>query len=298
MRWDDVRIFLEVYRTGSLTQAARSLQTTQATISRRIAGLEDAFGRALFVRTPEGTAPTDLARHLLPSAEAMETASVRMNTVRDSFGQELQGSVRLATTEDVCANLMIPLLAPFRRLHPRLRIEFVTGQGLVDLTRLQADIAIRTVRPTQGDLIIKRLTSTSGQIFGSKAYADTHGEKPPTQWDWIGWGSDQHYMPEERWLKEHLPQVEPVLRANSMQVRRSAVLNNLGVTILPRDFALLFDGLAPMPHALPQMPRYATWIIAHATLHKEPRVKAVWDFIVNQDHGAFKTQGSHPPEHD
>ncbi|MEL6178134.1 MAG: LysR family transcriptional regulator, partial [Myxococcota bacterium] len=109
-KWDDLQIVLAVARHGSATQASKALNMTQATISRRLQALEEALGHALFIRTPEGMLPTELAQMLLPQAEQMEQSAFDVASTAREFDGEPRGTVRMALPEDMTAVQVVPRL--------------------------------------------------------------------------------------------------------------------------------------------------------------------------------------------
>ena len=284
-KWDDLRIVLAIARHGSATQAARALGMTQATISRRLQSLEEELGLALFVRTPEGMLPTELAQTLLPRAEQMQQAALAVSAAVHEFAEAPRGLVRLAIPEDTAALHALPHLPTLLARHPDLQIDLHTGTATSDLTRMEADLAIRLVRPTRGDLRVQALQTTRFAVYGAAAYLDGRDTTDLTKLDWIDWSEDLAHIPDARWRRDHLPQVAPRLQSNSMRIRRDAVLLQMGVAVLPSVHARIWPELVEVPHDLPPLPEVTLWLVGHARTRYTPRVNAVWDFILSQELG-------------
>ncbi|MGH9808145.1 MAG: LysR family transcriptional regulator, partial [Terriglobia bacterium] len=178
MEWDDFKYFLAVARTGSLSKAARALKTSAATVGRRIAALEDRLGARLFDRAQTGYALTESGEAIRHRAEDVEEAVLAVE--REASGRDLRatGKVRVATAEDIGAFVIAPKLPEFRRSHPGIVLEMVSSWDVANLTRREADIAVRTVRPTQGDFVIRQTGVWNCALYASKDCAAQKNLKP------------------------------------------------------------------------------------------------------------------------
>jgi DNA-binding transcriptional LysR family regulator len=284
--WDDLRVFLAVFRAGSLTAAARALQANQSTVSRRLTAFEEAIGKVLFDRLPEGTRPTALAEALLPAAERAEQATLDLAQVIAGHEAAVVGEVRLASVPDLLRTFVAPRLPSLLSRHPALRLALLGSSTLVDLNRREADLAIRFVRPTQGDLISRPLGSMPFRALCAPSYLQ--GRPPPATWDdldWITFDDSLAFLPEMMWLKQNV-RVPPRVVSNDFGTQRAAAEAGLGV----------FLGAGPPSTALvpvtpaqtgPGPPAVQAWLVGHQALRHVPRVKAVWDWIVEESGAAF-----------
>jgi len=173
--WTLWRSFRAVLRTGSLSAAARSLGLTQPTLGRHIAELEARLGVALFTRAPDGLRPTATAAELGPEAEAMAATAASLLRLASGEAEGERGTVRLAASEMVGAEVLPPILGAFRAAHPGVTTELVLSNITEDLLRRQADIAVRMVRPTQGALVARRIGTTRVGLHAHRRYLDAHG---------------------------------------------------------------------------------------------------------------------------
>ncbi len=172
--WTLYRSFLAVVRHGSLSAAATALQLTQPTLGRHIDGLEAGLGTSLFTRSRMGLAPTDAALSLVPHAEAMEAAIAAFTRTASGEAQEARGTVRLTTSEIMGSEVLPPLIAEFRRLHPYIDIELNLDDRQQDLLRRDADIALRMTRPTQTALIARKVGVLTVKLYAHKDYLRHH----------------------------------------------------------------------------------------------------------------------------
>src|SRR5436309_6783473 len=159
MEWDDLKHFLAVARSGSLTEAARELKTSPATVGRRVTALEGNLGARLFDRQQTGYTLTASGEAIRVKAETVEEAILAVE--REALGRDLQatGKVRLAASDDVAAHIVAPHLDEFQRSYPGISLDIIARMDLVNLTRREADIALRGTRPAQGDFIVRRAGS-------------------------------------------------------------------------------------------------------------------------------------------
>ena len=281
MEWDDFKYFLAVARSGSLTGAARVLKTSAATAGRRILALEGRLGARLFDRGQTGYALTESGEALRSKAEEVEEAVLSLE--REAFGRDLRatGKVRVATAEDIASVIVAPRLNEFRQSHPGIMLEVVSSWDVVNLTRREADVAIRTLRPTTGDYVIRQTGVWNCALYVSKAYAQarklTADMNALPAIDAISW-TEEHRFRGGDWFGKHLPTASVVFTANSRHVQYAACKAGLGAAILPcltADTDPAFVRLLP-PERVRSVP---LWLVAHRDLLRTARVRAVMDFL-------------------
>jgi len=168
--WQLFRAFLAVVREGSLSGAARMLQTTQPTMGRQIAALEAALGVKLFTRSLDGLSPTEAGMLLIPSAETMAAAVDAAQRSASGQVEEERGTVRLTASDVVGSEVLPTILADFSVLHPGISIELALSNRNEDLLRGDADIAVRMFRPTQQELVAKRIGRIDVGLYGHRNY--------------------------------------------------------------------------------------------------------------------------------
>lgn len=287
MNWDDVGFLLEAYRRESLVGAARSLRVEPSTVSRRLARLERTLGGPLFLRTSTGLLPTELCLQVLPLAEEAERALSLMQALAPGAGEaELRGAVRLAVTEGVAHALIFPALPAFQARHPRLRLEVLTGYQLVDLSRREADLALRFSREGHADLLSRRVATLTNGVYLHRDLLqrtlERLGGRPlqPPDLPWIGMEAHFAHSPEARWLKEHIP-VELVLRVTAYTSLLHAARAGVGATLLSRAYASTAPELVPLPLVLPPGPELELFLVTHRALRHVPRVAATWDWLLH-----------------
>ncbi len=172
--WELCRSFLAVLRAGSLAGAARRLGVAHPTMRRHVEELEADMGAPLFVRSPSGLAPTELAENLREPAEAMESAFHQMVRTASGTSEAIGGTVRITASEVMGSEVLPPMLAALKRAHPGLLFELVVTDEVVDVLRRDADLAIRMVRPSQADLIAKCVGRVPFGFFAQRPWVERH----------------------------------------------------------------------------------------------------------------------------
>ncbi|MFO7564908.1 MAG: LysR family transcriptional regulator [Enhygromyxa sp.] len=289
--WDDLEVVLALSRAGSLASAAARLGVNTSTVGRRLDAIEAALGIHLFDRSPSGMAPSELAEALLPIAEAMERSVADALRLIEGRETEPEGTVRLSAPPGVANWLVAPALVRLRERHPQLTIELDASIGYADLTRREADLALRGSRPRSGDLVSVRVTEAESVIVAAPELVAQVGKLERLDAiDWITWGPDLAGLPDARWITANVDARRVVLRTSSMDAQIQAARTGLGALLIARPF-VGHIGLDEVPlsrgltRRLPATPSGALWLVGHRALRDVPRIRAVWDFIVEQFRG-------------
>jgi DNA-binding transcriptional LysR family regulator len=283
MEWDDLRYFLAVARAGSLVDAARELRTSPPTVGRRVAALEAKLGARLFDRKQTGYALTESGAAIHKKAEEVEEAVLSVE--REALGRDLHasGRVRLATSDELAANLLAPHFGEFRRCHPHVVLEVVAQTDLANLSRRDADVALRSARPEQHNLIICRVGWWKGALYAAKSYAAAHNLEPGgirnfRDLDIITWTEEFAHFRGGPWFAEHARDATVVLQANSRRIHYSACKAGIGLAILP---CLSADRDPDLIRLLPPEQVFVgeLYLVTHRDLARTARVRAVIDFF-------------------
>lgn len=284
-RWDDARVLLVLHRERSLKKAASTLGIDAATVGRRLDALEVALDLHLFDRGPDGVRPTSAADELLPLAEDLERAALSLARVRAGIESTPEGLVRITAPPGIADHLLAPLLPRLVARYPALRIEIDASVGYADLTRREADLALRGVRPTSGDLVAQKLGSASVAPHVSAALAKKLGRvRAFDELSWITWGEDLAHLPDARWLALHVPKESITLRTSAMGTQIAAAQAGLGAVFVPSAFRRS-TGLVPVAfgpaarEALSELPISDLWLVGHAAYRRVPRIAVVWELL-------------------
>ncbi len=289
LHWDDARVLLALLQARTLSGAGQRLGVNASTVSRRLEALEAALGARLFDRTPDGVLPTSLAEQLGPHAEAMERAAAGLALAAQGRETRAEGEVRLTAPPGVAEFVVAPALPRLLKRHPRLRVVLDASVGYADLTRREADIALRLARPTSGDLVAKRVGVADGGPYGAPKYVKELGVlRQLGDARWISWGEDLAHLPPARFVTDLVPAEQVVLRTSHMGSMVAAAAAGLGLLLLDRPMGAAC-GLVPVPlqaqlrRSLPSMEAASeAWLVAHRALREVPRIAAVWDFLLEE----------------
>lgn len=285
-RWDDVRVFLAVRRHGTLGQAGVKLGLDTSTVSRRLSALEASLGVRLFERAREGLTATHAGERLLPAAEAMEVAYGQLSRDASGIEAEAEGVVRVSAAPGIADLFVVPALVKLRARHPKIRIELDASARVLDLTRREADLAVRSVAPRGAELIVTKLMTARWVAVTSPELAASLGRV--RSWDdvpWATWDTDFASFGPARWIARHVPKGEIVLRTSHFASQLSAAASGLCAILAPEPY-LQARGLVPLGVArglgasAADWPSDTLWLVGHRPQRDVPRVAAVWTFLI------------------
>lgn len=283
--WDDVRIFLALMRAGTLGGAAERLAIDPSTVSRRLAALERRLGGALFERTREGLAPSARAEQLLPAAEEMESGLLRFTQGAAEVEARPEGVVRVTAPPGLADLVIAPRLGELRQRYPRLQVVLDASVRVANLTRQEADVAVRTVPSDGAQLVTQKLLSTRWVLAGSPALVKKLGRL--RRWDdapYIDWADDLAHLPAARWLAKRAPKAARPLRTSHFGSQVAAAEAGLGLLLVVEPYLALRPLVPPLLSAAltresEPWPEERAWLVTHRALRKTPRVAVVWDFL-------------------
>lgn len=275
-----VDLILAIARAGSATRAAEALGTTAATVLRRLERFEEELGARLFDRLPSGLRPTPALALVKPWAEQAETAAIGM--LRELSGLESRpaGTVRLAVVPATAALFVIPALPRLRASYPDITLELAPSTAVVDLSLREADLAIRTVRPDKGDLVVQQLATVRLRVMAAPSLRIKKGARLH-ELPWLAYDRTLDHIPESRWLAAHVPDARVVMRSTELGTLIAAARAGLGVVLTAEAVAERAGGLVPVPIVTPPSPDGALWLVAHGALRPVARVAAVWDWVID-----------------
>lgn len=279
--WDDLRLFLGIARAGTLTAAASQLRLSQPTAGRRLRSLEEVCGCALFQRTPNGFRLTDEGEAMLRHAERMEEEALALQRQFAGNDGELQGQLRLSSS-DWFANLVLaPATTAFCLLHQQVTIEIVADFRLLSLDRREADLVFRFLPFDGPDIVRRRFTHIRYSLFAAAAYLEQRGI-PQANSDGDGHaliGMDTQFdtLADVAWLRRHLPRARFSIRSNSREVQATACARGAGLAVLP---SLLGHQLGLVPVEMDEpLPGRDIWLGYHADLKRLRRLRAFVDHL-------------------
>lgn len=281
MQWDDVRVFLALLRAKNLADAAARLGVDRSTASRRLAALEEAVGATLFTRTREGLRPTAAVERLRAHAERMEAEAAALAHAAAAHERRAKGLVRVATTEALAAFLVAEGLLSVREHHPELFVELLGGNRPVDLTRGEADLALRLVPLKEAELRVRAIAKLGIGLYASPSYVRARGVVRSAGalagHDVLIPSGELASLPEAKWLASR-PDVRVVFRTSSMGALLAAAIAGLGIAPLSLPWGDREPGLERLL-VLDDVPKRTVWLAAHPESAAREAVKVVSERI-------------------
>lgn len=282
MDWDNLRYFLALARTGTLVNAARTLQVDHTTVSRRIQALEKQMGVSLFAREAAGHRLTEAGRSLQPQAEAMEAAFLSIESAASLSQDGPSGLVRVGAPEGLGTRVLAAPLAALAQQHPALVVDLLALPRQVQLSRREADIVISLERPTRDSVVVTRLSDYVLRLYGSREYLARH--KPIERLEdlpahtFISYVDDLLFSRQLQLLDGLVQPPHFGLRSTSILAQYEAVCAGAGLAILP---AFLASGDARLQCVLPAQASFERtfWMSMPSEIRHQARVQAVWHYL-------------------
>lgn len=284
--WNDLRVVLGIARADSLTRAAKALGVDHSTVFRRLNAVERALGVRLFERLPGGVyQPTTAGERMAAAAERMEDETLALDREIAGRDHRLGGRLRVTSSETLAYSLLTRHIAAFREAHPGIVVELAIDNRMLSLSRREADIALRPVRPREGDLWGRKLADVAWAVYGLRAHLDANGPLASAEdlgrYSLIGWNEAATGIAAAAWLGRTAPPEAVIYRTTSLVNQLAAAKAGLGLAVLP---CYLGDPETDLARALPDpVSELAAelWIITHADLKQTARVRAFFEVVGN-----------------
>lgn len=240
MDLNDILIFVRVAQAGSFSRAAKLLNMPVSTVSRRVAELEEQLGVPLLIRTTRSLKITEVGLTYLEHGQTIAAEIEKVETLATNLQSIPQGNLKITTTTDFGNQFLAPILHDFLKANPRVKVDAVLTERVVDLVSEGFDLAIRMGELKTSSYVARKIGSLSMQLYASPDYLKRSGEpssgselskhqcilftsmNEPHQWRLMG------------------PEGEA-----KIQVSGRVSVNNMS---LVRDFAISGEGIALMPH--------------------------------------------------
>lgn len=277
LNWDDLRIALAVADAGSLAGAARTLRVQHSTVLRRLDALERRLGARLFERHRHGYAPTDAGELLTEQARRMRPAIDDVQ--RRILGRDthLSGTVRVNTAYIVMQHLLPEPLAAFARAHPGIEVEVAESSVVADLSRREAEIALRLSRQVPEHLVGRQLGTVRFAVYALRGAKGLPQKRQPIERlaesaPWIGFERDRRTRFFDRWMTETVPAERVRLRVDLLQSVLAMLHTGLGVGLLPLFAAAREPALVAVSDPIDAI-ETPLWLLTHPDLRRTARVR-------------------------
>jgi DNA-binding transcriptional LysR family regulator len=283
MDWNQARAFCATADTGSLSAAARKLGLTQPTLSRQVAALEAALGTTLFERIGKQLILTNTGLSLVDHARAMSIAAEAMALAAAGKSQDIQGRVTISATDAVSAYLLPDLVARIRQQAPQITVVIVASDSISDLRRREADIAIRHVRPTEPELIARRVGEMTAHFYAAESWVARNSM--PASVAELCSAELLGFEPVDQ-FSGHLCAAGIPISADRFRIvsANSVVLwemarQGIGICMMLQEIAERTPGVVRLLPDLKGTP-VPVWLVSHRELYTSRRVRLVFDVLV------------------
>jgi DNA-binding transcriptional LysR family regulator len=282
--WDDARMFIVVARAGQMLDAARTLGINQATLSRRMAALEAAFGAKLLTRRTHGSELTDAGAQLLETLERVETEMLAVQAQLQGAEAAAAGVVRIGAPDGFGVGFLAPRLALVANRHPGLTVQLVPTPRGFSLSRREADLAVMVGRPERRRLVTRKLTDYTLGLYASPKYLAEH-PAPAEAVDLaghrlVGYVEDLVAVPALNYATEFLRGWRSRFELTSAVGQVEAVRAGAGIGVLHDYLAIGLCRQGNLVRVLPRLRAVRSyWLAIHESLRDVARVRAAADWL-------------------
>lgn len=283
--WNDLKYFLAVARHHSTIAAGKALGLSQSTVHRRLSELERRTGRQLVTRHTTGYRLTEFGEELRPYAERVEATVTDFERRVTDTARDLTGVIRVTCPEPIVYRMtQSTLIDRFHARHPKLRVEFVTSDRYLDLSKGEVDVAFRS-GDTDDELVGRKIADSIWAVYASHGYIERHG-KPERVDDLsrhllVGFDETLSKHRAATWLRQVAPDARMAARNNSVLGLVYAVKSGVGLGPLPTALGDAEPDLVRVLGPIPELSR--SWrLLTHPDLRRTPRISAFFDFIIEE----------------
>lgn len=279
MNWDDLRFLLAVAEKGTLSGAARLLGVNHATVHRRVGEFEKSLGIRIFDRHANGYKIAAEARHILDSLRSVERSVQGLERSVTGLAADIEGTVRLTSTDSLCEAVLIDHIRDLMALHPGVQIDLQADNNHVNMAQLDADF---TVRPTKGlphDLMGEKAGELVFRVYASPTYLAGNESAKAADHRWLGVTDALARSPVGQWLEEMAGEAA-VFRSNSFLTLRDAGEAGMGLAMLPVYLGDRSERLI-RAESFPGSLRTNLWVATHPDRGRSRRIRFLMSYFTD-----------------
>jgi DNA-binding transcriptional LysR family regulator len=284
LAWDDFRLVKAIADTRGLAGAAADMGVNHSTMFRRLGQIEEALGTKLFERHRSGYAPT-------PAGEEMAALASRLDSDITSFtrrlvGKEIaaSGELRVTTNDSLLVHLLTPIFGRFRKRHPAVQLDVVLTNQALNLSKRDADVAIRATDTPPETLVGRRAATIAWALYGRRSEfggAVPELDELAATRIWVSLGEYLSHVKAVQFLRRHVAPERIAYRVNTVLGLAEAVQAGIGIGHLP---CFIADAVPDLLRLSPPNPEFAAdlWLLTHPDLRHSPRVRVFLDFVAGE----------------
>ncbi len=280
--WNNLKLVLAIARGKSLGKGASLLGVNHSTAFRNLNALEASIGSRLFERLPGGVyETTTIGEQVARTAERMETEANALAREVAGSDARLIGTLRVTASETLAFSVLTRQLSKFREAHPGITVEMLIDNRVFDLSRREADVALRVARPKEPDLFGKKLAAIGWTVYGGSRFADQASEALDVlrELPFVGWSEGIAGVAAADWLAQTVRPQHIAYRTNSLINQFCAAREGMGLVVLP---CYLADGepnlVRMLPDPVAELER-ELWIVTHEDLKNTARIRAFLEVV-------------------
>ncbi|WP_158816546.1 LysR family transcriptional regulator [Methylocapsa sp. S129] len=278
LSWDEFRLVKAIADTRSLVGAAEALGLNHSTIFRRLGSVEKALGARLFERSRSGYQPTAAGEEMVALATGMSDQVVEFE--RRVAGRDVKpsGELRITTVDSMAVYLLPPILTRFRQLNPGVHLDVILASHALNLSRRDADVAIRATNEPQETLVGRRIGAIRWAIYSSPKLALEYGAKTVEEAPWVAFGDNLGSPIGRRWTERNISQRRQVFRVNSVLSMAETIAAGAGAGVLPCFIGNSRADLTRIGAPIEELD-VGLWILTHPDLRHSARVRAFTEHV-------------------
>jgi len=289
--WENLRHFVAVARAGTLSGAARVLNVDHATVGRRVSLLETALQVRLLDRLPRRCTLTAAGERILKLAAEMETHAYSIERAIRAEQSDLVGKVVISAPPVLVTNFFAKSTTAFHARYPGIQLSLSGEAHSVSLSRREADVAVRLVRPKEPGNVTRHLGTLDFALYAAQKYTQ---QRTPAQWEFIAYDTELDGIPQQQWLYKSAGNRPMVCRVGDITSQYIAACSGVGVAGLPCFLPQAGDGLVRLDTDAEPFSR-EIWLVVHRELKRTPAIRAVMDFVIEL---VENTPAFQPTSHD
>jgi len=277
LSWDEFRLVKSIAEARSLVGAADRLGVNHSTVFRRLAAVESAVGARLFERSRAGYEPTAAGEEMIALASTMAESVLEFE--RRVAGRDIKptGELSVTTPEGIGQHFMPAIVAQFQIQNPGVVVELILSDQPLNLSRREADIAIRMTNDPPETLVGRRICTGRWCVYCRRDLTAEVGAEASGSIAFVGFGDNFGPAPARRWIDANIAPGQLVAKANSAHCMLKFALQGFGATLLPCFLGDRSPELARLGYLLPELDM-GLWMLTHSDLRRSARVRAFMDF--------------------
>ncbi|WP_455223395.1 LysR family transcriptional regulator [Kaarinaea lacus] len=278
MEWNDLRIILAICRAGSLTGAAKALQVNKSTVLRQINTIEQKMGVRFFDRVQQGYLMTEAGEAVMHTASRMDEEAISLE--RELLGRDFrfQGDIRLTAPEGIATLSLTPLIAAFCKEHPEIHIELITTNAPLELSRREADLAVRVTNKPPDTSLGRRISEFNFCVYAAPRYLKKHPGTKLAEHNWVAIIDEVDWLIPLIWKKKEEARQKIVFSGTSTLNTLNCAKQGMGVILLPCFLGDAENGLTRVGKPIKELAS-ELWVLTHPDLRQTARVRALMTFI-------------------